>query len=269
MNDKNVKISINNTGLMADSASVNFRYPIRPVYNVGKVGVFNRVMDGGSTTEISLNYISEVYRDPNFGILNYVKNTNSNDYDKFIVCVGGISGISVLESLSFTLAVNEPLSVSAGYVSYQPTSGTLREQTNNNYNPSGTSGIAHSWTTKFYNGTNLITTGNFYSLSYQYRANWNPIYTIGNTYPIQIDFNSAEETIEVVRDFYKSAHPSGFDSESFLGIDKLRIYGLSEINTVGNAYIELNLSSGYVINNQVNATSDDIIRITSTVQRVF
>jgi hypothetical protein len=268
MNDKYIKVSINETGIISESANIDITNPLRPVFSAGRRGSINRVIDGGLQATFNANYYVEPNREPNIGIVNYIKSWTGSNFENYKTCIGGISGVAVLESLALRINPNEPITASVRFISYYPVSGTNSNLTTA-YNPSGASGIAHGWTTKFFLNGNQVTTGNFYSVDYSFRANWSPIYTIESSHPVQIDLNTAEETLQITRDFYKTVGPSGVDSTTYYGVDTIRVYDLANIAGTSDNYFEISLKSGYVGEVRVDTTPDDILRVVSTIQKYY
>ena len=90
--------------------------------------------------------------------------------------------------------------------------------------------LSHGWTSFISSATNYkdIPT---YSFEYNLNARWQPIYIIGNKYPIQIQLLGGQESLKLVRDVYKEVQFSGEELKNYLNVPDWDI-NLSNINYV-------------------------------------
>jgi hypothetical protein len=266
---KDVKVGINGTGILADSASVSVNNDLIPVFAVGKKGLVNMTPNGGLGGSVSFNYLLEPGNEPVNGICKYIKDNTQSSYQSVIVEVGGITGSYFLDSYSVRTVANDAVSAAASFITYFPVSGELSASPTLTFNPRENSGIAHSYTTTFFNGGEKITTGQFSSFDYQFKANWNPVYTLGKKEPTHILLTSADERFEIEREFFKNITMSGDYLGSYVNIDKVKIFELSYlVDNTGN-FIDFEIDNHFVRAVTSDARLDDIAKVRISAEKTL
>jgi len=265
---KNVKVGINGTGLLAESAQVDVSNNLIPIFSLGKKGLITMTPNGELGGTVTFNYLVEPGNEPVNGICKYVRENAQSSYDAYVVEVGGISGSYFLESYSVRAAANDAVTASASFVTYYPVSGQLVAAPMN-LNPRNNSGIAHAYTTTFFNGNTQITTGKIANFDCSFRANWNPVYTLGRKEPTHVLLTSAEERYNIEREFFKNVTISGEALSSNINIDKIKIFELSYlVNNTGN-FIDFNIDNHFLRNVNVDAVLDDIVRVSFSAEKIY
>lgn len=276
---ENCDVIINGSGILAQSASIDSSNSLIPVYTVGRKGIINQSPNGPITNKFSFSYIPEISNEPSYNQAIFLKNMlNDLLYSGIRLNIGGIEGDNCyLENYSLKVSTNNITQANAGYVNYIPLNGGLSlQQSQIVYNSMGT--LGHGWSTF------ILSTGDFsilpsYELDYSLSLKWEPIYTIGQKYPVQVKLLEGEEKITIMRDVFYSVDFSGNDACNQLfhcssDSQEINVYGLS-INCAlpsitGNPVIIPipsggNIFTGIIVDNP-NAIFSGIWIISSTSQ---
>lgn len=266
---KDAKVVVNGSGLIADTASVNLANNISSILSLGKKNIVSRTTNGGIEGRVNVSYIIEPGNEPVNGLSKYIKNNELSQYDPCYLEIAGISGSFYLDTYTVRIGQNEPASANASFISFGQISGDLNTNTTAVFNPRNNSGIAHAYTTTFFAGQDQITTGSFYNLDYEFKANWKPQFTIGQLNPTQILLTSAEERFSIERDFYKGISITGEYLSNYSNIDKVKLFELSYlIDNTGN-YLDFDINSHFVRNVDINANLDDVVKVTVSAEKVY
>lgn len=268
----NCDISINGSGIIADSVSIKLDNSSSPIYTIGRKGSFNQIPNGPIKNSFQISYIPEISNEPSYNVASGLKDLLiPTGFTGVTIVVGGITGYNCyLESYSIQAQSNQLIRSNANYVSFLPVSGLfLNRATGNRYNLSDT--MAHGWTTFILNNT-----GNpVYNFDYSYEAGWQPTYVLGRKDPSQVDLMRGSEKMSFTRDIFQNIIFSGENaSGSFLNITPNQYtVQLSKISLCcsGTTTISLNFNvSGAIISStQVEAKVDDILKSTTTITKYF
>ena len=110
-------------------------------------------------------------------------------------------------------------------------------------------------------------------MEYDFRANWNPIYTLENLYPTQIQLVGGQENITFIRDAYSGIYFSGEESIAHFELNNsnptILITGLSTVAGIKNDYGYMINCSGMITNNELVANIDNIVKIKTICQKYF
>lgn len=274
----NCDVIVNGSGLLADSASLNIDNSLIPIYVLGKKGIVNQSPNGPLRSTFQFSYIPEVSNEPNYNCTQII-NQLLNDiyYSGVSLEIGGIIGTNCyLQSYSLKATPNNLIKVAASYISFTPTFGQIKNKTSGIiYDLTNT--LGHGWTTY------VLSTGDFlsvptYEFAYDFKANWEPIYTIGNPYPIQVKLLEGEEKITIVRDTSYNIDFSGNNACNQLfscstndqSIDVMSVSLLCQSNfSTGNATIipSQNNFSGIIVDNPQAVFVGSWIVATSSSQK--
>ncbi len=260
-----------NSGILAESASIDSSNSIDPVIVIGKKGIINQVPNGPLTNEISISYYPEIRYEPNFQIISFLKNLTS-DYDGINVEIGGVIARNCyLKSYSLKNSPNEITKASVNFISYLPLSGTLLPKSGDIfYNKSQT--IGHGWTT-FITTSGEATGAPTYEFNYDFDVEWEPIYLLGQTNPTEVKLMGGSEKIEIVRDaFYQVKFSGEIASGNLiqaLNDNNIDIMSLGFLCSGYNDTLAISISGGRVKNSIINYGIDDIIKISTTINKYF
>jgi hypothetical protein len=267
-----IDILINGTGILAENANLQTDASINPLFLLGYRDNVNQVPNGPITSKISLNYILEINSEPTKNIVNSIKNIH-NDliYSPIILNFAGVSGSYYLQSFGFSANPNSLIRANAQFISFDRLSGNLLKSVNSvNYNTTKFSGIGHGWTVYISSLQNKLPT---YSFDYNFEVNWQPIYTIGQKYPIQVQLQTCKENMKFVRDVFEQVDFSGRKGEDYISSgninDTIKISGLLAIISGNNYGFEIGITGGKVKNYEMSADPDNIIRIITEINKYY
>lgn len=268
---ENVDILINNSGILADSASISSENNLKPIYSIGNKGTHNLSPAGPIKHTINFSYLLTVNQDPNFFIASGIKNNNNNPYTGVTIEVNSITGINcLLKSISYNARPNDVVRANAVYETYQDISGGFQET--QAYSGQYLTDVAHGWATYFSSNESYFTNP-IYDLSYSYDVDWSVRYSLGKKEPVQISYISSNEKIELDQENYTKIEFSGQNAlgtilentETGLDFFSLNIVGFSEYDTGVKPFtgsynhLPLNLSGFKIYQSDVNAKLNDIL----------
>lgn len=265
---------INKSGIMADSASIGNESSVKPVAALGRRGIIGYSNDGGLRNTFDFSYTLDLNSEPNAAIAETIKNDFQNfHYEPIQLVVAGITGSGYLDSYSIKISPNDLGRANASYISFIPITGVLQEKNNNiSYNVSGYSGLAHGWTTHLYSskqGEQIP----IYELSYNFKADWQPVYKIGQTNPAQVQLMGISEEIDLVRDIFRNVSFSGDDSKTFLEMTKrndvINFDSLANDHGNGQTNLTLNIKNAKVKSTQVEAENENFVRVRTRMNKYY
>ena len=273
------KIMINGSGIAAENASIDSSNSLSPVYAIGKVGIANQIPNGPLRTSFRFNYLPQIENEPIYALVSGIKiATGQLDWTGVQIVLGGLTGYNCyLDNLSYRAAPNELVRAAVSFVTYLPLSGQL---TTGKTDVSIDS-VSYGWATYVLSGNAYLLTPT-YAFDYNFSANWQPVFILGQKSPIEMKLTSASEKIDLTRDtFYKIAF-SGDNAESFLtfqGTDNkyVDIQNLSlvcQTEGIGTApaglkTLRFDLSGAKVTNSRLDAKVDDIIRVATSIEKFY
>lgn len=277
---QNCNVTINGTGLVAESASIDTDPNLIPIYVIGKKGTANVSPNGFLKNTIKFNYYPLLESEPIYFLSSGIKNfvNSAGTMTGVIVTVGGITGYNCfIENYSLKAAPNELVRASVSFASYIPVSGSLSTGMTN----VDTNSLAYGWATYVASGSNYLTVPT-YAFEYNFNANWQPIFIIGNNLPIQVELLNGQEVINLERDVFYAATFSGTDPCSQFMVcsldgNDIRINNLSLVcetegygaATPGLQSMNFTMTGATVTNTNLNAKLDDIIRVETSIIKYF
>lgn len=267
-NNRDIKITINGTGLLCNSATLSINANIDSIVAVGMSAFTDYQVNGGPTAEINLNYVPEIFAEPNKSISTNIR-TYHNYSENFQLVYAGITGDYYLKSYSFAVNELNEAQATASYICYNQLSGNYAVLNNTNYDSSDLLGIGHAWSTYAVkeNGDDV----DIINFDYQFNCNIKPFYKIGSPYAHQVMYLGSNESFNITRNTYSTLNYSGGDAEHFYnGLYKFRcdaVSGLNTENTADNIVFSIN---GGVVRSQTlsnNINSPPLIQ--TSIIRIF
>lgn len=253
------EIKINNTGVLATSASLNTDVTLGPVYTLGKRKPFRKqVTTGPRNTTFQISYLINPTGDPAFTTVQEIKNFISapTNYDGVTIALAGVTGYNCyLNNYNFRVEPNNVVVGQASYVTYHKISGDLNIKTNPN--SASSDSIAHSTKSNVISGKKLGS--DIYSLTYTFAANLTPIYTLGKEDPIEVKPIRAQETVNMTENLFTKLVYTG-ENIPF----KIEVSGLLDSNS-----FSIEMPDAYVNNSTVESTLDDIVRTSKTITQYY
>jgi len=264
-------IKINNSGIMANSANISISPNVEAIYGIGKKNIFSQSKVGPLKNSFRFNYLMEINQEPNYGVVEMIKNLLiSNSYSGLQLEVGGVTGYNCfLNSYDFSAQPNGLISISTNFESFTPVSGELIEK--NQTFTFNTGNLAHGWAC-FINNTGNYLENKILSFNYNFNATWQPIYLLGRNYPVEYHLMSATEDFSFDRDIFYNISDTGRNVlDSFFSNSQIKLYTLNYLcnNTNTGINFTFDVASGKITQTELNSNLDDIIRVSTTVKKVY
>ena len=269
--------------LLASDFTVNLSSSAQPVYAIGSKGPLGQFPTSARVGDVSFNFITSltgVQYGQKGNIINFlasgIKHSVGSMASGVTISGAGVKGIGFLNSYSFNVASNSISTSSANFTffgsgSQLPVSGRLADsvefplrQVVGNI---GT-GVVHGRYTPL---TTLKTTigagvdpdptdeGTVFAADYSVSFNHNPIYKLGQEFPVTSLYTTAQESINVTEDIFQSG--LAFDEPATdYTID---LHGLDNAST--NDKMQLKMISGKQVSTSMSAGLDDIVRSQKTL----
>lgn len=220
-------VKIHTTGVIAETVSMDSSNQLRPTYTIGRRQPLGQEPEGPQETNLQISYFFDINSDPVFRNTEFLKQLEDDkNPTKLKISVAGITGDYYLESFNIESAPNQTTKASASFISFWPLSGKLQSS---NEEITGDFDFSHGWTTLVRSQDGYLQAPT-YSLSYNFEANWQPTYKIGQKLPLQVNLMSANETINLTKDDYTHISFSGEDPCDNLfscGSDQIEFIGVS------------------------------------------
>ena len=280
--------------LIATDCSINFTSSQSPIYAVGKKGSIGQFPAAARVGDISFNFLTTITGEfqnivgigvtsSQGNIINYladaIKNSTDSEASGVIIKCAGVSGVGFLNSYSFNTAANSISSSSAAFTLFGsgtqlPVSGRLSGvNAGVGDGTSVTTGIAHGRFTAMPSSLNTVlyqsdaalgeryATGTIYSTDYSINFNHNPIYKIGQKFPVTTFYTTASESLTVSEDVFNSGLKYDETASSY----DIALKGLS--NTAQPMYVRV--SEAREVSTSASVGLDDIIRTQKTLTAAY
>ena len=258
------EVSIAGTGIMANQVSLSNSNSLTPIKVIGKRGVLTQTLANDITYNLQISYYLETDNEPNFAIVQEIKDFFSKDeiYTPKTVVVGGITGQYYLNKYSIKATPNNVLNATVEYLGFGGVSGNFIEKNNSVvYNKSNGEQLGLY---VFITSTGNFTANKSLSFDYSFSADWQPIYTIGQRQVKEVKLLSASEDITIERENY---HNLTFSGDAAAGAlfnssenETIKIYGIKFTcdRSVANAK-EIILSGFRVKQSDVSFSTDSFL----------
>lgn len=281
----NVKWGAINESLLASDFTLNYSASAQPLYAIGNKGTLGQFPSSARVGDISFNFITSitgVHWGQKGNIINFlasgIKHSVGSAASGVIISGAGVKGMGFLNSYSFNVASNSVSSSSAsftffGHADQLPVSGRLADSTMfpgaGNLGTELATGIAHGRYTPL---TTLETTigaggadpdptddGTVFGADYSVSFNHNPIYKLGQEFPVTSLYTTAQESINVTEDIFNSGLAFDESSNDYT----IDLHGLDNAST--NDKMQLKMISGKQVSTSMSAGLDDIVRSQKTL----
>ena len=248
--------------VLAQNASITVNRNINSTYTIGRQNSSQMFKTKADETNVEFTYFPNI-SDPIYKCFDYIKTgifTNSFPETNIPVQVAlaGVSGSFYPSRYSLTVNPNSKIQASVSLSSFSNISGSLNNKTAINNLASG-SGIAHSWNAKV-SGTAALY--NVLDFAYGISINWNPIYSVGQQRPRQVDLSAGEETF----DFTIENFNSNFSNTDLSTAENAKI----NITTFGDQSIMIiNTSGSKIDSSNMSINLDDFAKNKISLKRSF
>ena len=248
--------------VLAQNASITVNRNINSTYTIGRQNSSQMFKTKADETNVEFTYFPNI-SDPIYKCFDYIKTgifTNSFPETNIPVQVAlaGVSGSFYPSRYSLTVNPNSKIQASVSLSSFSNISGSLNNKTTINNLASG-SGIAHSWNAKV-SGTAALY--NVLDFAYGISINWNPIYSVGQQRPRQVDLSAGEETF----DFTIENFNSNFSNADLSTAENAKI----NVTTFGDQSIMIiNTSGSKIDSSNMSINLDDFAKNKISLKRSF
>tara|TARA_R110000772_G_scaffold249530_3_gene364030 strand:+ start:16454 stop:17299 length:846 start_codon:yes stop_codon:yes gene_type:complete len=278
INFDKIKIEVEGTGIIANSASLSTSASLADIKSVGKIGTFNQIPSGPKTSFLQFSYLIDMNKEPNLIIADEIKNTlNDLSYLTPTISIGGVSGQGYLSSFSLNGNPNSPIQANVNYTIFDELSGYLQESETVESGDFVDRSIAHGW------GLVVNTVSGYreepaLNFSYNLQNVWRPTYSVGQSNPIQVNLDGSNEVVSLTQSDYEFIQYSGENVEGVLLDSSNPTIQLKDINLAcaGNGIDLLqetgnmktfNLEGSKITANQFGVTIDNIAKTTYTIRK--
>ena len=280
----NVKWGAINESLLASDFTINYSSSSQPLYAIGNKGTLGQFPSSARVGDISFNFITSitgVHYGQKGNIINFlasgIKHSVGSAASGVIISGAGVKGMGFLNSYSFNVASNSVSTSSASFTFFGhddelPVSGRLANSTMfpsaGNLGTELATGVAHGRYTPL---TTLETTigagddpgptddGTVFGADYSVSFNHNPIYKLGQEFPVTSLYTTAQESINVTEDIFNSGLAFDESSNNYT----IDLHGLD--NASANDKMQLKMISGKQVSTSMSAGLDDIVRSQKTL----
>lgn len=250
--------------ILAQNATLSVSRNINSTYSIGRQNSsqLSKTRDDESTLDFSY-YIEG--SDPIFKSASYIRTgIFLNSFPEINVPVtlkfAGISGSFYPTRYSFSVTPNSRIQANASFSSFSDISGSLSSKAASNNLMSG-SGIAHAWNTKI-SGNITNTIYNTLEFDYSLNINWDPIYSIGQRRPRQVNLSAGQETF----DFVVEDGDSNFDAVTLSTSKNSTVY-IGDFST--QTIFSINTSGSDIDSSSLGLNVEDVVKNKLSLKRTF
>jgi|TARA_R110001583_G_scaffold125125_3_gene276607 hypothetical protein len=268
--------------LLATNCSLNFSNTQQPLYMIGAKGSLGQFPSSARVGNLSFDFLTTVTGEY-FGqignlvnsVASGIKNSTSNGSEASGVTVkfAGVSGLGFLTDYSLSVASNTVSSSSAAFDFYGsgtqlPVSGRLTGVLGQQINTGVlTTGIAHGRYTNLNNFATVITApsdgteiGTVFSADYSLSLAHNPVYKIGQEFPMTCFYSSAQESVDIAEDVFNSGLKFKEVAQNLV----MTVSGLG-----GSSGMEIGISGAQQVGTSMQVGIDDIVRTQKTLTAAY
>lgn len=278
-----VSVNLGGVGetLLASDFTINYSASAQPLYTIGRHGSLGQFPSSARVGDVSFNFITSITGNPNGykgNFINYlasgIKHSVGATASGVTISGAGVKGIGFLNSYSLNVASNSVSTSSASFTFFGsgdqlPVSGRLAESTATPAIDAGklATGVAHGryttltpFQTSISNAGGAATdVGDIFGADYSISFNHNPVYKVGQEFPITSFYTTAQESVNVTEDVFNSG--LAFDDTA-----TNKMITLKGLDAGGGAQsMELEMISGKQVSTSMSAGLDDIVRSQKTL----
>jgi len=283
----NVKVGDVNETLLANNCTINYSSSQQPLYAIGSKGTLGQFPSAARVGDISFGFLTSItgiHNGYKGNIINYiasgVKNSVNSEASGVQISCAGVTGYGFLNSYGFNVASNSISTSNASFTFFGSGAGLL-DQTLQQRPVEGfmygtgeqalntgllATGIAHGRTTNITPLATTITTpeetANIFGADYSLSLNHNPVYKVGQEFPLTSFYTTAQESVNVTEDVFDSALKF---NEAATNIT----FSLAGLGDASAATQAVGLSGAKQINTSMTAGLDDIIRTQKTLTAAY
>ena len=267
--------------LLASDFTVNYSTSATPLYSIGSKGALGQFPSAARVGEVSFNFITSItgkHYGQGGNIVNFlasgIKHSVGSAASGVTISGAGVKGLGFLNSYSFNVASNSVSSSSASFTFYGdvaelPVSGRLADSTASPHTGAQlATGVGHGRYTTL---TDLKTTlvgaadsSSVFGADYSISFNHNPVYKVGQEFPVTSLYTTAQESINVTENVFQSGLAFNEDAATYT----INLSGLAtpaNALTEGTKAMQVEMVSGKQVSTSMSAGLDDIVRSQKTL----
>lgn len=249
---------------IAQNVTLDINRNINSTYVLGRKNSSQVVKTKENESTVEFSYFIEK-SDPILSAITYVRTgVFSNSFPEtnipLTLKIAGISGVFYPTRYSLAVNPNSNLQATAFLTNYSDLSGQLSPKPTSNPLTSG-SGIAHSWNT-ILSGNGTFQSYNVLTFDYDVNVSWNPIYSIGQRRPGQIDLSAGQETFQMVVEDANSDF-----TVSSLSVSKNATF--FALDFAKNQILSINTSGSEIDSSNLDLKIDDYAQNKLVLKRTF
>ena len=230
----NINLSVNNINILAESCNFSENSQQKPIYN------FNNSIPFDNTPtflkgSVSISYYCEPKIEPNYSTITGLLADTTIPLPS-LINLGNVFITGYLNSYSLQLSPNGLLKANSSYDIYYPFTGNLAVQNSsdsNLYDTLNSTGIGHYWSSNFMSGSNIVSDNKILQLGYSAQIGISPIYSIGNSYPVQVYITNVTELLDVLmEEQFNVAYSGNHLHKSRPDLQSLTLSGINYPNSI-------------------------------------
>jgi hypothetical protein len=265
-NELEVAISSNfgNRSLLAQNVTLNINRSVNSTYVISQQNSSQTIKTKENESTLDFTYFIDQY-DPLLNAVNYIRtgvffNSFPEVNIPLAIKAAGISGMFYPTRYSLSITPNAKLTASVTLNNFSDLSGQLSPKPISNVLLSG-SGVAHSWNAVMSgNLTNQIY--NVLNFNYDMNINWEPIYSIGQKRPRQLNLSAGQENFTIaVEDA-----DSNFNNTTLSTSKNATLYSY---NFIGSQILSINTSGSDIDSASLDVNMDDYARNKLVLKKTF
>jgi len=282
-----VSFGVASETLLANNCTINYSSSQQPLYAIGSKGTLGQFPSAARVGDISFGFLTSItglhhgYRGNIINtIASGVKNSVNSEVSGVQIECAGITGYGFLNSYSFNVASNAISTSNASFTffgsgSATPISGYLINTKTPMPIATGVlaTGIAHGKTTSLGPLKTTISaagtppgpvggdSANVFGADYSLSLNHNPVYKVGQEFPMMSFYTTAQESVNVTEDVFDKA--LAFNEGA--GDITLSLAGLG----ADTWYQKVGITGATQINTSMTAGLDDIVRTQKTLTAAY
>ena len=279
-----VSVNLEGVGetLLASDFTINYSTSASPLYSIGSKGPLGQFPSSARVGDISFNFITSITGKNNGFVGNFVnylasgiKHSVGSQASGVTISGAGVKGVGFLNSYSFNVASNSVSSSSASFTFFGhddqlPVSGRLADSSESPSKNAArlATGIAHG---RYSVLPSLQTTlvgpadaASVFGADYSISFNHNPVYKVGQEFPVTSLYTTAQESINVTENVFQSGLAFNEDASDYtINLSGLATPGAA---AAGNTKaMEVRMVSGKQVSTSMSAGLDDIVRSQKTL----
>jgi len=278
-----VKVGIGTTSetLLATDCSLSFSSAQAPLYAIGSKGTLGQFPAGARQGDVSFSFLTSI-TGKHFGQQGNIINAlasgikeaagNTSAVSGVEIVFAGVSGLGYLNSYGVGVQSNSVSSSSAGFTFFGsgtqlPVTGRLAEFAGQTIQTGQlATGIAHGRYTNLDNFATSITAGeasaaNVFGADYSITFNHNPVYKVGQEFPMTCLYTNAQESLGLTEDIFQS----GLAFDSAANDLTLTLSGLAQTGPG----MHIGLKGAKQVSTAMSAGMDDIVRTQKNLTAVY